>query len=78
MSIQFKTIKELKDMLQKKEISNKEMVEDTFTLIESNKHLNAFVTLNKEVSLKKAENLDNNPSNLPLAGIPIAQKIFLY
>ena len=74
MSIQFKTIKELKDMLQKKEISNKEMVEDTFTLIESNKHLNAFVTLNKEVSLKKAESLDNNPSNLPLAGIPIAQK----
>ena len=74
MSIQFKTIKELKDMLQKKVISNKEMVEDTFTLIESNKHLNAFVTLNKEVSLKKAENLDNNPSNLPLAGIPIAQK----
>ena len=74
MSIQFKTIKELKDMLQKKEISNKEMVEDTFTLIESNKHLNAFVTLSKEVSLKKAENLDNNPSNLPLAGIPIAQK----
>ena len=74
MSIQFKTIKELKDMLQKKEISNKEMVEDTFTLIESNKHLNAFVTLNKEVSLIKAENLDNNPSNLPLAGIPIAQK----
>ncbi|MDA8955766.1 Asp-tRNA(Asn)/Glu-tRNA(Gln) amidotransferase subunit GatA [Gammaproteobacteria bacterium] len=74
MSIQFKTIKKLKDMLQKKEISNKEMVEDTFTLIESNKHLNAFVTLNKEVSLKKAENLDNNPSNLPLAGIPIAQK----
>ena len=74
MSIQFKTIKELKSMLHNKEISNKEMVEDTFTLIESNKHLNAFVTLNKEVSLKKAENLDNNPSNLPLAGIPIAQK----
>ena len=74
MSIQFKTIKELKNMLHNKEISNKEMVEDTFTLIESNKHLNAFVTLNKEVSLKKAENLDNNPSKLPLAGIPIAQK----
>ncbi len=74
MSIQFKTIKELKNMLQKKEISNKEMVEDTFTLIESNKHLNAFVTLNKEESLKKAENLDNNPSNLALSGIPIAQK----
>ena len=61
-------------MLQKKEISNKEMVEDTFTLIESNKHLNAFVTLNKEESLKKAENFDNNPSNLSLSGIPIAQK----
>tara|TARA_B100000768_G_scaffold68528_1_gene65950 strand:- start:1955 stop:3406 length:1452 start_codon:yes stop_codon:yes gene_type:complete len=74
MSIQFKTIKELKNMLQKKEISNKEMVEDTFALIESNKHLNAFVTLNKEESLKKAENFDNNPSNLALSGIPIAQK----
>ena len=74
MSIQFKTIKELKNMLQKKEISNKEMVEDTFTLIESNKHLNAFVTLNKEVSLKKAEDIDNNSSNLALSGIPIAQK----
>ena len=74
MSIQFKTIKELKNMLQKKEISNKEMVEDTFALIDSNKHLNAFVTLNKEESLKKAENFDNNPSNLALSGIPIAQK----
>jgi len=74
MSIQFKTIKELKNMLQKKEISNKEMVEDTFALIDSNKHLNAFVTLNKEVSLKKAEDFDNNPSNLALSGIPIAQK----
>ncbi len=74
MSIQFKTIKELKKMLQSKEISNKEMLEDTFSLIENNKHLNAFITLNKEASLKKAENLDNNPSELPLAGIPIAQK----
>jgi aspartyl-tRNA(Asn)/glutamyl-tRNA(Gln) amidotransferase subunit A len=74
MSIQFKTIKELKKMLQSKEISNKEMLEDTFSLIEDNKHLNAFITLNKEASLKKAENLDNNRSELPLAGIPIAQK----
>jgi aspartyl-tRNA(Asn)/glutamyl-tRNA(Gln) amidotransferase subunit A len=74
MSIQFKTIKELKKMLQSKEISNKEMLEDTFSLIENNKHLNAFITLNKEASLKKAENLDNNPSELSLAGIPIAQK----
>jgi|TARA_B110000977_G_scaffold82274_1_gene109875 aspartyl-tRNA(Asn)/glutamyl-tRNA(Gln) amidotransferase subunit A len=74
MSIQFKTIKELKKMLQSKEISNKEMLEDTFSLIEDNKHLNAFITLNKEASLKKAENLDNNPSELSLAGIPIAQK----
>tara|TARA_B110000503_G_C7148693_1_gene414136 strand:- start:1385 stop:2836 length:1452 start_codon:yes stop_codon:yes gene_type:complete len=74
MSIQFKTIKELKKMLQSKEISNKEMLEDTFSLIENNKHLNAFITLNKEASLKKAENLDNNRSELSLAGIPIAQK----
>ena len=50
------------------------MVEDTFSLIESNKHLNAFVTLNKEASLKKAENLDNNPSELPLSWYPYCPK----
>ena len=58
MSIQFKTIKDLSTMLKNKDISNKELVKDTYSLIKSNVHLNAFVTLNEEMSLKKAEELD--------------------
>ena len=74
MTIKYKTIKEIKNMISQKEISNKEIVEEVYGLIEENEHLNAFITLNKEPSLKKSEDLDNNPSDLPLAGIPIAQK----
>ena len=61
-------------MISQKEISNKEVIEEVYSRIEENKHLNAFITLNKEPSLKKSQELDNNPSDLPLAGIPIAQK----
>ena len=61
-------------MISQKEISNKEIVQEVYKLIDENIHLNAFVTLNEDNSLKKAEGLDNNPSDSPLAGIPIAQK----
>ena len=74
MTIKFKTIKEIKKMISQKEISNKEIVQEVYKLIDENIHLNAFVTLNEDNSLKKAEDLDNNPSDSPLAGIPIAQK----
>ena len=76
MTIKYKTIKEIKKMISKKEISNIEVVQEVYKLIDENSHLNAFVTLNKDMSIKKAENLDNNPSQSPLAGIPIAQKVF--
>ena len=74
MTIKYKTIKEIRSMISQKEISNKEIIQEVYKLIDENKHLNAFITLDEEHSLKKAENLDNNPSNLSLAGIPIAQK----
>ena len=74
MTIKYKTIKEIKNMISQKEISNKEVVEEVYNHIHENEHLNAFITLNKEHALKKSEDLDNNPSDLPLAGIPIAQK----
>ena len=61
-------------MISQKEISNKEIIQEVYKLIDENKHLNAFITLNEESSLKKADALDKNPSDLPLAGIPIAQK----
>ena len=74
MTIKYKTIKEIKSMISQNEISNMEIVQEVYKLIDENKHLNAFITLNEENSLKKAEALDKSSSNLPLAGIPIAQK----
>ena len=74
MTIKYKTIKEIKQMISLKEISIKEIVEEVYKLIDDNSDLNAFVTLNKDSSIKKAEDLDNNPSDSSLAGIPIAQK----
>ncbi len=74
MTIKYKTIKEIKKMISQKEISNKEIVQEVYKLINENSHLNAFVTLNEENSLKQADDLDNNPSEMALAGIPIAQK----
>ena len=74
MTIKYKTIKEIKKMISQKEISNKEIVQEVYKLINENLHLNAFVTLNEDSSIKKAEDLDNNPSDSSLAGIPIAQK----
>ena len=74
MSIQYKSINELKNMLNDKEISYTELIQETFLNIKNNSELNAFITLNEEEALKKANNFDNNPSSGSLAGIPIAQK----
>ena len=54
MSIQYKSIKELKNMLNDKDISHTELVQETFLNIKNNSALNAFITLNEEESLKKA------------------------
>ena len=74
MTIKYKTIKEIKKMISQKEISHKEIIQDVYKLVKENANLNAFITLNEEKSLKKAEDFDNNPSDRSLAGIPIAQK----
>tara|TARA_B100000609_G_scaffold169594_1_gene143788 strand:- start:677 stop:2128 length:1452 start_codon:yes stop_codon:yes gene_type:complete len=74
VTIKYKTIKEIKSMISSKEISNKEVVQEVYKLIRGNEHLNAFITLNEQKSIEKAEALDKKVSELPLAGIPIAQK----
>ena len=74
MSIQYKSIKNLTSMLQNKEISHKELINETFTLIESKMDLNAFITLNKDAAIEKATLLDSKKNDSSLAGIPIAQK----
>jgi aspartyl-tRNA(Asn)/glutamyl-tRNA(Gln) amidotransferase subunit A len=74
MSVQYKSIKELKNMLNNRDISHTELIQETFLNIRNNSKLNAFITLNEEESLKKANNLDNIAGSGSLAGIPIAQK----
>jgi len=53
MSIQFKTIRELREMLDKKVISSEELTSETHKLAEDLKDLNCFVTMNKDVSIRK-------------------------
>ena len=58
MTIKYKSVKEFKEMISQKEISNKEIIQEVFNLIDDNKGLNAFITLNEENSIKKAEYFD--------------------
>ena len=74
MSIRYKSVKELKNMLNDRKISHTELIQETFLNIKNNSELNAFITLNEEESIQKANNLDNIPDSGSLAGIPIAQK----
>jgi len=75
MSIQFKTITELREMLDSKIISSEELVNETFRLNEQFKELNCFVTLNESKSREKAIGIDQQDEPLSiLSGIPLAQK----
>ena len=73
MSIKYKTLSELKELLEKKDISSYELVEETFKNISSSK-TNSFITLNEEAALTKAKEFDQGKCKGDLAGLPIAQK----
>ena len=75
MSVQFKSIIELRAMLDDKLISASELTEESFQLAKKYKELNCFVTMNEELGKKNANTIDlDNKSNSMLAGIPLAQK----
>ena len=75
MSIQFKSITELRKMLDEKLISPLELTNESFQLAKKFKELNCFVTTNEDVSKKKAGAIDLDKENDSLLlGIPIAQK----
>ena len=73
MSIKYKTLSELKELLEKKDISSFELVEETFKNISSSK-TNSFITLNEEVALTKAKEFEQGKCKGDLAGLPSAQK----
>jgi aspartyl-tRNA(Asn)/glutamyl-tRNA(Gln) amidotransferase subunit A len=74
MSIQFKSIADLREMLDDKSISASELIQESFELAKKYKELNCFVTMNEEFSVKKANAIDNKKTPSWLSGIPLAQK----
>ena len=69
-----RTIQELHELLKEGKIKPIDLVEEAFENIESNKDLNAYITLNKEEALKVAKELETKEINNPLFGMPIAIK----
>lgn len=68
------SINELHELLVSGEIKPKDLVLEAFERIENNKDLNAFITLDKEGALKRAQELENMDKSSILYGIPIAIK----
>ena len=69
-----KDLKEINELLKKKKIKPIDLVEEAFERIESNKELNAYITLNKEAAIKRAKELEAKEVDNILFGIPIAVK----
>ena len=75
MSIQFKSITELRAMLDAKSISASELTQESLQLAQKYKELNCFVTMNEELGAKNANSIDlDNKTTSMLSGIPLAQK----
>ncbi len=72
------TISRARQLLDKKEVSAEELVNETFKKIkEQNPRLNAYLTLNEDQAIKQAQEYDKDPSKFKgkkLAGIPVAVK----
>ncbi len=67
------SIKEINELLKKKEIKPIDLVNEAFDRIEKS-NLNAFITLNKEEALKTAKELEDKEVDNILFGIPVAIK----
>jgi len=79
MSLYSKTSHELMDLLNKRQISSRELVESVFKRIEEvESRINAFVLTDKEKSLELADQIDAKRAKGeevgPLAGIPVGIK----
>lgn len=77
MTLFTKTATELQSLLHNKEVSVKELTEESFARIaKKDGDVQAFLTLNEEQALAKAEQLDNAPMDGrgPLFGLPLGVK----
>ena len=69
-----KNIEEIHELLKEKKIKPIDLVNEAFDNIESNKDLNAYITLNKEEAIKRAKELEDKEVDNILFGLPIALK----
>ncbi len=67
-------ITEINKLLKEKTITPTDLVMESFDLIEKNKDLNAYITLNKEEALKQAKELEKKEVDSLTFGLPIAIK----
>ncbi len=72
-------IREMQNLIKRRELNYSELIKEVFKRIEENKELNAFISLFSEKAIKKAEECDRKFNELkeipnPLFGIPIAVK----
>ena len=69
--------KDIRESFRNKEISAKELTQDSLGKAKKFSNLNAFISTFDEDALKKAEHIDNNFNDykdLALGGVPIAHK----
>ncbi|MDP8253461.1 MAG: Asp-tRNA(Asn)/Glu-tRNA(Gln) amidotransferase subunit GatA [Candidatus Kaelpia aquatica] len=65
----------LKDLIDRKEVKIKEVVESYLNKIEqTDKNINAYVSINKDCAIEEAKRLDGDDSDLALKGLPVAIK----
>lgn len=69
-----KNIQEINKLLKEKKIKPIDLVNEAYERIESNKELNAYITLNKEEAIKRAKELEEKEVDNILFGLPIAVK----
>lgn len=68
------TIEETKKGLLKKDFSAVELVDAYLSRINTNKDLNAFLTISEDTAYKKAKTIDSSLQDLPLLGVVTAHK----
>ena len=77
MTLLNKSTAELQSLLHNKEVSIKELTEETFARVaKTDGEVQAFLSTNEEQALKRAEQLDNEPieNRGPLFGLPVGIK----
>ncbi|WP_172373245.1 Asp-tRNA(Asn)/Glu-tRNA(Gln) amidotransferase subunit GatA [Sporosarcina jiandibaonis] len=77
MTLLNKTTAELQSLLHNKEITIKELTEETFARVaKTDDKVQAFISTNEEKALERAEQLDNEPveNRGPLFGLPVGIK----